>query len=93
MIRFGIDLGGTKIEIVALASDGRELLRRRIATPHEDYGGILGAIAMLVRDAVGSSGNSTTPRESTRGCHIGRPSPAAASLTVELAPSATTACA
>jgi len=31
--RLGIDLGGTKIEIVALAPDGRELLRRRIPAP------------------------------------------------------------
>lgn len=60
MIRFGIDLGGTKIEIVALASGGRELLRRRVATPHEDYGGILGAIAMLVRDAEAGLGESGT---------------------------------
>jgi fructokinase len=60
MIRFGIDLGGTKIEIVALASDGRELLRRRIATPHEDYNGILGAIAMLVRDAEAELSESGT---------------------------------
>ena len=51
MIRFGIDLGGTKIEIVALATGGRELLRQRVATPHEDYGGILGTIATLVCDA------------------------------------------
>ena len=60
MIRFGIDLGGTKIEIVALASGGRELLRRRVATPHEDYGGLLGAIAMLVRDAEAEFGESGT---------------------------------
>jgi fructokinase len=60
MIRFGIDLGGTKIEIVALASDGRDLLRRRVATPHEDYGGILGAIAKLVRDAEAEIGESGT---------------------------------
>ena len=32
-MRLGVDLGGTKIEIVGLAADGRELLRRRIATP------------------------------------------------------------
>jgi fructokinase len=51
MIRLGIDLGGTKIEIVALTGDGRELLRRRIATPREDYRAILGAIAELIRDA------------------------------------------
>jgi len=36
LIRFGIDLGGTKTEIVALAEDGSELLRRRLPTPRED---------------------------------------------------------
>jgi len=51
MIRFGIDLGGTKIEIIALAQDGRELLRRRVATPKENYDEILDAVAALVRDA------------------------------------------
>jgi fructokinase len=60
MIRFGIDLGGTKIEIVALASDGRELLRRRIATPNEDYRGILDTIAKLVRSAEEELGESGT---------------------------------
>ena len=47
-LRLGIDLGGTKIEIVALAHGGGELLRRRIATPHEDYRAILQAVAELV---------------------------------------------
>jgi predicted NBD/HSP70 family sugar kinase len=51
MIRFGIDLGGTKIEIIALDSAGRELLRRRIATPQGDYAGTLRAIAALVAAA------------------------------------------
>jgi fructokinase len=51
MVRIGIDLGGTKIEIIALAEDGRELLRRRSPTPQEDYHGILDAVAALVRDA------------------------------------------
>ena len=51
MIRFGVDLGGTKIEIIALTQDGRELLRRRIATPKEDYRAILGAVAALVRES------------------------------------------
>lgn len=50
MIRFGIDLGGTKTEIVALDDGGRELLRRRVATP-KDYHGTLDQIATLVRDA------------------------------------------
>ena len=47
-MRLGIDLGGTKIEIVALADDGRELLRRRIATPQGDYLATLIAVAGLV---------------------------------------------
>jgi len=51
MTRFGVDLGGTKIEIIALAQDGRELLRRRVATPKENYGEILDVVAGLVRDA------------------------------------------
>ena len=50
MIRFGIDLGGTKTEIVALDDGGRELLRCRVATP-KDYRGTLDQIATLVRDA------------------------------------------
>ena len=47
-LRIGVDLGGTKIEIVALAADGRELLRRRVATPQGDYSATLGAVAALV---------------------------------------------
>ena len=56
MIRLGIDLGGTKIEIIALGDDGRELLRRRVATPKEDYRGILDAIAGLVAEAESALG-------------------------------------
>ena len=51
MIRIGIDLGGTKIEIVALDRDGRELLRRRIATPPGAYHDTVAAIAALVAAA------------------------------------------
>lgn len=46
-MRIGIDLGGTKIEALALHDDGRELLRRRIATPR-DYDESLDAVARLV---------------------------------------------
>lgn len=60
MVRFGIDLGGTKIEIVALAPDGRELLRRRIGTPREDYRGIVNAIVTLVRSAEDELGETGT---------------------------------
>lgn len=50
-IRFGIDLGGSKIEIAALAADGTIRLRRRIATPRGDYSATLRAIADLVETA------------------------------------------
>ena len=50
-VRFGIDLGGTKTEIVALAPDGRELLRRRVVTPRDDYRATLDALARLVVEA------------------------------------------
>lgn len=47
-VRLGIDLGGTKIEILALDPTGRELLRERVATPQGDYDATLAAIADLV---------------------------------------------
>lgn len=48
-MRLGIDLGGTKIEIIALDTAGVELLRRRVATPQGDYAATLDAITDLVR--------------------------------------------
>ena len=47
-MRIGVDLGGTKIEAMALAGDGRELTRRRVPTPIGDYQGTVAAIAGLV---------------------------------------------
>jgi fructokinase len=44
-IRIGVDLGGTKIEFVALDTDGREWHRHRIATPRFDYEGTVRAVA------------------------------------------------
>lgn len=43
-MRIGVDLGGTKIEFVALERDGRELHRHRMPTPREDYDGTVRAI-------------------------------------------------
>jgi fructokinase len=48
--RIGIDLGGTKIEILLLGPDGSELLRERIETP-SGYDTTLTGIAALVRAA------------------------------------------
>jgi len=47
-MRIGIDLGGTKIEIIALNDNSEELYRQRIATPQHNYNAILNAIAQLV---------------------------------------------
>lgn len=60
MLRIGIDLGGTKTEIVALADDGRELLRERVATPRGDYAGTVAAIVGLVKSAEAKFGADKT---------------------------------
>lgn len=59
MTRIGIDLGGTKIEIIALDEAGAERFRRRIGTPREDYDGTLAAVAALVEDAEAVVGRAT----------------------------------
>jgi fructokinase len=51
MLRIGVDLGGSKIEIIALGDDGRELLRERVATPQGDYAATVMAVADLVEAA------------------------------------------
>jgi fructokinase len=48
-MRIGIDLGGTKIEAIAMDATGQELRRVRVATPKGDYDGTVAAIAGLVR--------------------------------------------
>lgn len=47
-LRLGIDLGGSKIEIMALAADGRKLLRRRVPTPHNNYESTVAALGQLI---------------------------------------------
>ena len=48
-LRIGVDLGGTKIEAIALDANGQELIRRRVPTPSGDYRATLCAVADLVR--------------------------------------------
>ena len=55
-MRIGLDLGGTKIEGVALGDDGAQLARRRVATPRHDYAATLEAMAGLVRDLEAETG-------------------------------------
>jgi fructokinase len=50
-VRIGIDLGGTKIEIIVLDDNGAPVVRRRVSTPVGDYSGTIRAIAELVRSA------------------------------------------
>ncbi len=63
----GIDLGGTKIEIVALGAAGAPLMRRRIATPRGDYPATIAAVARLVRDAEHELGATGTVGVGTPG--------------------------
>jgi fructokinase len=59
-IRIGVDLGGTKIEAVALDSAGAVRARRRVPTPRDDYPATLRAIAGLVEAVEGEVGELGT---------------------------------
>lgn len=49
-LRIGIDLGGTKIEGLALDAEGREAFRKRVPTPRGDYAGTISAVQRLVAE-------------------------------------------
>jgi fructokinase len=59
-LALGIDLGGTKIEIIALADSGAVLLRRRRQSPRGSYMGTLDAIRALVLEAEAELGAQGT---------------------------------
>ena len=59
-MRIGIDLGGTKIEIIALSDGGQTLARRRVATPQGDYAATLAAVGGLVAAVEGELGRCGT---------------------------------
>ncbi|QYJ77439.1 fructokinase [Shewanella acanthi] len=59
MLRMGVDLGGTKIELVALNEEGIELFRKRVPTPRE-YEGTLQAVVGLVKEAEVTLGEKGT---------------------------------
>jgi len=50
-LRIGVDIGGTKIEALALDAAGREVFRRRIPTPRGDYEATVAAVVSLVAEA------------------------------------------
>ena len=66
-MRIGIDLGGTKIEGVALDESGDILTRKRVPTPAGDYEGILAAIAGLVEGFESTLGQQATVGVGTPG--------------------------
>ena len=57
-MRIGIDLGGTKIEGIAIDGDGVERARLRVAAPSGDYDATVGAVAALVADLETEAGAS-----------------------------------
>lgn len=59
-MRIGIDLGGTKVEVIALAESGETLFRHRVPTPRDDYQQTLDAIVGLVRLAEEKTGEQGT---------------------------------
>jgi fructokinase len=59
-VRIGIDLGGTKIEALALDEGGQELARLRIASPQGDYQATIAAMASLVNQLEQRTGQRGT---------------------------------
>lgn len=82
-MRIGVDLGGTKIEIIALDARGEEVLRRRVPTPQGDYAATLQAIAALVQEA---------EAELQQKCSLGIGIPGAESLATGLIKNANSTC-
>ncbi len=59
-MRYGIDLGGTKTEIIALSDTGDELFRKRNSTPRHSYSEIIKNIAGLIAAADEATGSKGT---------------------------------
>jgi len=59
-MRIGVDLGGTKIEGVALADGGAVRARRRVPTPRDDYDATLDTVSALVLELESETGERGT---------------------------------
>lgn len=59
-MRIGIDLGGTKTEVIALSNQGESLFRHRVPTPRNDYAQTLATIVGLVQRAEEVTGQQGT---------------------------------
>lgn len=59
-MRIGIDLGGTKIEALAIDGRGAELARHRVDTPRDDYEATIKAMVALVHRMEAETGKTGT---------------------------------
>ena len=88
IMRIGIDLGGSKIELLALDPQGQERYRKRVPTPKGDYGATLKTVTALVgecEETLGAKGTvgvgipgalslaTGRVKNSNSTCLIGRP--------------------
>jgi fructokinase len=94
--RIGIDLGGSKIEIIVLGDDGATLWRERCATPQGDYTSTVQAIAALVAEASAKLSRGGTASPSGTALHpqspVGVGIPGAESLATGLIKNANSTC-
>ena len=58
--RIGVDLGGSKIELLALDPQGQERYRKRVPTPRGDYGATLKTVTALVGECEETLGGQGT---------------------------------
>ena len=68
-MRIGIDLGGTKIEVIALDNSGHELFRNRAATPQGEYENTLLLIQQLIDNVENKTGQRGSVGIGTPGAH------------------------
>ncbi len=59
-VRIGLDVGGTKVEGLALGSEGAEVARMRTPTPRGDYEGTIAVIVDVVRALEGEAQGEAT---------------------------------
>ena len=59
-LRLGIDLGGTKTELIVLDASGKEVFRKRVPTPQGDYAATVRVVLDLVLDFESQSKEPST---------------------------------
>jgi predicted NBD/HSP70 family sugar kinase len=82
-LRIGIDLGGTKIELIVLDSSGKERMRKRVPTPQGDYAATVDTVSALVLESEKDLGANAS---------VGIGMPGAISRATELVKNANSTC-